>query len=254
MHKTIVNSAFDNVSLSSGAITAFQTTRFAPNETKSISSIYGQFNLGLHVGDNECLVKENRASLLQYLPKNTEIQWLHQVHGNSVAIVDSCNAQPITADAAVTSTKNVALAIMTADCLPILIKNSKENEIAAIHGGWRPLCSNIIEHTLEAMKSPPEQLEVWLGPCIGAQQFEVGKEVKTAFQTIGADLARYFKPSIGNKYLANLPHIAKHLLKQAGVKKITINSSCTVLNKKRYYSYRSDKITGRMASIIVINE
>ncbi|GHG02399.1 peptidoglycan editing factor PgeF [Thalassotalea marina] len=253
MLKTNTNSAFDLVTLSSKAISAFQTTRLNPLDSNASILPYGNFNLGLHVDDEESQVLNNRRQLLKFLPSDTKIQWLDQVHGNEVAVINEHNEQVVTADALVTSTRNLALAVMTADCLPILLKSSSENEIAAIHGGWRPLRLNIIENTLNKMASQPSEIEAWLGPCIGATSFEVGEEVKLAFQDVDGELATFFRETDSNKFLADLPGIATYLLQRAGVKKIAISSPCTVENKLRYYSYRRDKVTGRMATIIVIN-
>ena len=132
-------------------ILAFSTTRHSPSSVTAQSiepSSFGQFNLGLHVVDNAEQVLQNRQWLAQQFPTNTQVQWLEQVHGEHVHIAKQYSPQPVTADAIFTQEKNVALAIMTADCLPLLISNQKGNEIAAIHGGWKPLSKNIIKKTL----------------------------------------------------------------------------------------------------------
>ena len=226
--------------------------------TEHLRSAFTAFNLGDHVGDCAAVVARNRTSLLDYLPKNSNIQWLEQVHGNHVVDVQTHDITPIKADAVITRNRDIALAIMTADCLPILLSNKEGSEVAAIHGGWRPLAANIIEQTIRKMKSSANDIYAWMGPCIGAEAFEVGEEVKQAFCAISEDFESAFQPvvlleQIGeNKFLADLHLIAQIQLTSLGVKDITQLKQCTYTNSKRYYSYRRDGKTGRMASIICL--
>jgi len=241
--------------------TSAKNTILADNIQTSIGpslSMFDAFNLGDHVDDCPNTVTQNRKSLLAYLPVATKIQWLTQVHGNNVVVVEQHHDKPLVADAAITRNKKIALAIMTADCLPILVSNSDGSEIAAIHAGWRPLAANIIERTLKLMHSPVNELYVWLGPCIGEHVFEVGEEVKHAFCQNSIKYKQAFKPVSSEKgdkkkYLANLHMMAQLQLLDLGVKNISALDECTFSLNQKYYSYRRDGLTGRMASIISSN-
>ena len=221
---------------------------------------YSTFNLGHHVGDNHEQVTTNRQSLLSLLPENSSIQWFEQIHRTDVAIIESVADKPIVADAAITKAKNVALAIMTADCLPILLATKNGNEIAAIHGGWRPLVGNIIAHTLAKMTADPSDIVAWLGPCIGSNAFEVGAEVKQQFIEQSSTFEQAFKKprysltlspeSQGDKFLADLALIARLQLNQSGITDVSHLPHCTFSQKDKYFSYRRDGQTGRMASVI----
>ena len=255
-------------------VKAFTTTRQLAGN-KSLTSSYGSFNLGLHVGDDPRRVNANRASLNNLLPKGTNIQWLNQVHGTDVAVIEQYQDQyqdqyqnqhqgePVTADAAVTRMPNVALAVMTADCLPILLSDKSGQVVAAIHGGWRPLAQNIIKLTIEKMGISGDQLVAWLGPCIGPAAFEVGEEVKLAFtelHTATGDAFKLVQSSISaqqketipqsSKYLADLHQLATVLLNAADVTAITRLAHCTYSMPEHYYSFRRENITGRMATVI----
>lgn len=233
-------------------VVAFSTTIHHPNELE-YSSVYGNFNLGLHVGDEENRVLTHRRLLLDYLPANTSIQWLDQVHDNNVEVIKQ-QSGPLIADASTTRQGNIALAIMTADCLPIIISSLDGSDIAAIHGGWKPLSKNIIQHTIQKMKTPASELYVWLGPCIGPKKFEIGEDVYSLFITQDDEFSHAFiaTKSEGNKnkYLANLQLIAEIQLKHLGVNHIYPLPHCTFSNKDSYYSYRRNNKTGRMATII----
>jgi len=247
--------AFDIVNLPVKNIQAFQTTRISPNlnkHSKVVKSPFNYFNIGDHVNDNPQNVTINRQNLLTYLPRSTQIQWLNQVHGNHVNVIAQYSSKPLTADAVITTSPKIALAIMTADCLPILLSNNEGTEIAAIHGGWRPLADNIISHTLNKMKSKNEDIVAWLGPCISQTNFEVGNEVKVKFEQLNPNFSSAFQLSNRNKWLADLQQITMTMLIAMGVKKIDQNDACTYAQGKRYYSYRRDNQTGRMASIICI--
>ena len=233
-------------------ILALQTTRIAPNGFSSDqTSPYQGFNLGLHVGDSTLQVEKNRSHLQSLLPEHTKIQWFEQVHGHDVAEILHVSKKTIIADAAVTREKNICLAIMTADCLPILLVSKSGDEIAAIHGGWRPLAANIISNTLNKMKTPAEDLIAWLGPCISKNVFEVGSEVKEMFTKEHNYFDSAFSTLTPGKYLADLHKIAKFQLEDLGVNEISSLPECTFSNKK-YYSYRKNSMTGRMVTLICI--
>ena len=238
------------------------------------NSSYDYFNLGLHVGDDEEIVKVNRYLLNKTLSQKvnsnnpltpdyltsprlktklstvTNIQWLNQVHGNKVVTISRLSANAITADASITRQKHVGLAIMTADCLPILLSHQNGDEIAAIHGGWRSLEAGIIKVTLDKMLSKPGDVIAWLGPCISQQAFQVGIEVRDAFIYQDSILANGFTRQLDGKFLADLHFIAAHQLRLLGVQHIATLSECTFNDKNKYYSYRRNATTGRMASVI----
>ncbi|MCI2283152.1 peptidoglycan editing factor PgeF [Colwellia sp. MSW7] len=232
---------------------ALQTTRVSPKEyVNDLSSPYRYFNLGLHVGDCAKHVEKNRQYIQTLFPTNIKIQWFKQVHGNEVAEVSQVSSHNITADAAVTREKDIGLAIMTADCLPILLVSKLGDEIAAIHGGWRPLVANIINNTLEKMKTKPTDLYAWLGPCISQKNFEVGHEVKAQFVEQDEGFSLAFKVSVNGKYLADLHHIARLQLENLGIQQISTLPECTYANTDKYYSYRKNAVTGRMATVICL--
>lgn len=214
---------------------------------------YDAFNLGEHVGDCSNNVAKNRALLLNELPLNTKIQWLEQVHGNEVVVVESQRDKPFIADAAITRKTDIALAVMTADCLPILLANKLGSEVAVMHAGWRPLAANIVARTIEKMQSSAQDIIAWLGPCIGKDHFEVGVEVKQAFIEQSPMLSKFFVINTHHKYQADLPGLATYLLQDAGVASIEQHTECTFALKDKYYSYRRESKTGRMASIICLN-
>lgn len=267
---SLTNSTIELVSwppsfLPDNQILALQTTRLPSDLTSVLTtqkltdevSPFSYFNLGLHVGDNENRVLGNRQRLNRFIDeqlsqpiKSTNIQWLNQVHGNEVIEVSTVNQNAINADASITREKNIALAIMTADCLPILLSHNKGTEVAAIHGGWRPLATNIIAKTVGKMQSAPSDLIAWLGPCIGKTSFEVGVEVKDQFISLNKRFSQCFVEQHNGKYLADLHQIASIQLQALGVNEISTLQACTFLRTDKYYSYRKDKITGRMASII----
>lgn len=224
---------------------------------------FNYFNLGLHVGDDEIIVRKNRQYLTKSLPNECEIQWLEQVHGCHVVNIVRQSDKPKVADAAITSNNFVALAVMTADCLPILLSDKDGKEIAAIHGGWRSLVSGIIANTVKKMQTPSCELYAWLGPCIGPSVFEVGKEVKDAFLAIDVCFSSAFKivqcqsqncagslDKGKEKYLADLHQIATMKLANLGVSSIFGQNDCTYSQPNRYYSFRRDGQTGRMATVI----
>jgi len=180
------------------------------------------------------------------------------VHGSRVVSIDSQVNQFIQADAMITQSPKVALAIMTADCLPILLSNNDGTEVAAIHGGWRSLADNIISNTLTKMQSHCNELHAWLGPCIGPDKFEIGEEVKAVFMQQNKLFTKAFVKQnttiknnfSNNKYLANLQLIAQIQLQQLGISNVACLPECTYSQQDKYFSFRRDKITGRMATII----
>ncbi|MCH2057752.1 MAG: peptidoglycan editing factor PgeF [Thalassotalea sp.] len=242
-----------------GAYQTTDTVAESPASETASSTPYSAFNLGLHVGDEQQGVLANRFALTEHLPQNSQIQWLEQVHGNNVADVIKVSQEAIVADAAITDSSNTALAVMTADCLPILLSSTCGKIVAAIHGGWRPLAANVIERTVAVMAKKFTQsgsedeltLVAWLGPCIGPNAFEVGDEVRQTF--IAEDSVHqsaFTAAERGDKWLCDLHQIASRQLSQFNVQQILSLPDCTFSSPDKYYSYRRDKLTGRMASVI----
>ncbi len=226
-------------------ILAFSTTRVDGYS----KGAYASFNLGLSVDDEKNAVFKNRELLQEFLP--SQPCWIKQVHGNHVVNASTTLCE---ADASYTTEKNTPCIVQTADCLPILICNKKGDEIAAIHGGWRSLASKIIENTVLKLASPRHELLVWLGPAIGPTKFEVGTEVLETFCDINPKLSAAFKKSGDHKFLANLYLIASMQFAELGIDQIYGGNHCTYLEDSLFYSYRRDKITGRMASVISIKD
>ncbi len=231
-------------------VSALSTTRCHPLLDNSVGGVYGGFNIGMHVGDNVVNVQNNRDTLAQLLPKNNKIQWLEQVHGSDVTLVQQHSDLAIVADAAITQVKGLSLAVMTADCLPILLAAGDGSEIAVIHGGWRSLASNIIAKTLSKMLTCTDDVFAWFGPCLSANYFEVGDDVRMAFVQQSSDFHPAFIKQPTGKYLANLHLIAQLQLQAIGVHNLSCLAHCTYAMSQDYYSYRREGQTGRMASVI----
>ncbi len=214
------------------------------------------FNLGLHVGDNPVCVNDNRELLGDALPGVNQIIWLNQIHSCNVVKVDDSFSGVPDADASVTRKKGIALAIMTADCLPVLLAADDGSVVGAAHCGWRGLAGGVLKNSVESMDISPDRISAWLGPCIGPSAFEVGEIVREFFFRLNPQSERCFKvqpPKNGeNKYLADLPALAEMELKRLGVTKVISSGLCTYSDGERFFSYRREQITGRMASLVWI--
>lgn len=207
---------------------------------------WASFNLGEHVGDESGNVLANRAALRQFLP--AEPLWLNQVHGTTV--VDAAVAeQRMAADGSFARHPGSVCVVMTADCLPVLFCDRAGTVVAAAHAGWRGLLDGVLENTIAAMQVVPDQLLAWLGPAIGPAAFEVGPEVREAFVAKDAAAAQCFAAR-GDKWLADIYGLARQRLQKAGLTAISGGGACTVSESGRYFSYRRDGVTGRMASLI----
>lgn len=211
----------------------------------------GGLNLGTHVGDAPEAVAHNRVLLKQQLP--AEPAWLTQVHGVKVLDASRVDGAP-PADASIACRSGVVCAIMTADCMPVLLADAQGKVVGAAHAGWRGLADGVLENTVTAMREAGAgELLAWLGPAIGPAAFEVGEEVKAAFARLGRQVAAAFTPCTApGKYLANLPQLARLALAGAGVTRVAGGDACTLSDARRFYSYRRDRVTGRMASLIWI--
>ncbi|WP_394176751.1 peptidoglycan editing factor PgeF [Thalassotalea litorea] len=212
---------------------------------------FHSFNLGAHVGDNLANVNANRQRLVDYFGQ--PIQWLEQVHGNHVHELTTYTKTPVTADAVFTRLANQPIGVLTADCLPILLASASGTELAAIHAGWRPLVSGIVENTVQKFTCKTRNIHAWLGPCIGAQQFEVGPEVRAQFIQINTDNDVFFKQTGNGKFIGDLHGLAIKILQQLGVQHIQRSQCCTVSSGNDFFSYRRDGQTGRMATVIMKN-
>lgn len=225
---------------------------------------YDSLNLGDHVGDHPDCVTANRA-LLQ---KNTGAQpvFLSQVHGTDVVDLNHQTGHVTVADASVTGQRGLACTIMVADCLPVLFTNARGTAVAAAHAGWRSLAGQQGQGVLEGVFKHFELLAhvgiapvateiiAWLGPCIGPTAFEVGDEVRTAFVQTDVAALDCFKPKSPGKWWADLPGLARLRLQRLGITQIFGNDGqadwCTVSQPSRFFSYRRDGITGRMAACV----
>jgi polyphenol oxidase len=208
---------------------------------------YASFNLATHVGDNPEVVKQNRKVLKTLLSLPSEPVWLSQTHSNCAvgAIVKDLPEQ---ADASYTNQAGVVCAVMTADCLPLLVCTDDGSEIAAIHAGWRGLVDGVIDNTIAAL--PNKKLMVWLGPAIGPEYFEVGSEVRNVYLSRSMEFSNAFKQKSQDKWLADIYQLARINLSMLSIDKVYGGNFCTFSDTERFYSYRRDKDTGRMATLI----
>ncbi|MFI3245416.1 MAG: peptidoglycan editing factor PgeF [Ferrimonas sp.] len=213
---------------------------------------YRGLNLGLHVGDEAALVQANRAEVLHRLPPQSRIHWLNQIHGTAVhpAMAGATDAT-VDADASWSCEPLQFCAVMTADCLPLLLCDRNGTQVAAVHAGWRGLAAGVIENTVATFRAPAQTLLVWLGPAIGPSCFEVGAEVRQAFMAQNPAAAAAFVRR-GERYLADIYALARLRLQQCGVPVTAIYGGryCTVSDPARFFSYRRQSQTGRQASVI----
>lgn len=212
---------------------------------------YAGLNLGAHVGDAPEAVAENRARLRRWLALPAEPAWLEQVHGCAVA---EAERGPARADAAVARGPGAVCVVMTADCLPVLLCDRDGTRVAAAHAGWRGLAAGVLETTVEALGGAPDGLMAWLGPAIGPASFEVGEEVRAAFVEPDPGAAAAFVPSPGGRWLADLYALARRRLAAVGVTAVYGGGLDTYADAGRFYSYRRERATGRMASLIWLRD
>ncbi len=205
------------------------------------------FNLGDHVGDEAQAVAANRALLRRELP--AEPVWLAQVH--ATRCVDAASVIPgVEADASFTRQRGVVCAALTADCLPVLLCDDRATVVGVAHAGWRGLAAGVIESTVGAMDEPGTRLVAWLGPAIGAQVFEVGGEVRDLFVARDPQAASAFASAADGKWLCDICQLARQRLQSLGIDRIASSGCCTMSDAERFFSYRRDGVTGRMASLI----
>ncbi|WP_096087334.1 peptidoglycan editing factor PgeF [Agaribacterium haliotis] len=227
---------------------------------------FDSFNLASHVGDLDSCVQLNRQRLSESLQNRAsaspKLQWLTQVHGTELVELDCSLAEPIEADASYTKKAGVACVVMTADCLPLLICDKAGSQVAAVHAGWKGLADGIVSRAVAAFDAPASELMVYLGPAISQAAFEVGEDVRQAFENAQAQ-RRFAEPiahafcerakqdtSGANKFFADLYRLARSELCALGVRQIYGGDFCTYSDKQRFFSYRRDGRCGRMASLI----
>lgn len=212
---------------------------------------YDTFNLGLRSGDEEGTVRANRKRLERVFALPSHPRWLHQVHGNrSLRLTEELIAGEPEADAAFTSQPGIVLAILTADCLPILVCADDGSEIAAIHAGWRGLAAGVIESCITRLLTPRDRLMVWLGPAIGAVSYEVGEEVRAAFVDADGNAEAAFATTRPGHWRCDLYILARQRLVVLGIANVFGGNFDTYADD-RFYSYRRDGArSGRFASLI----
>lgn len=210
---------------------------------------YDGFNLAGHVGDDPVRVAGNRRRLAAVLGLPAEPAWLEQVHGVRVVAAETVDA-PVVADAAWTRVVGRPCVVMTADCLPVLLCDRAGTMVAAAHAGWRGLAGGVIAATVARLQASPTDLLGWLGPAIGPDAFEVGEEVRAAFLALDAGNAACFRPSLAGRWLADLYELARRQLRGLGVSAVYGGEFCTFGESERFFSYRRENRTGRMATLI----
>jgi polyphenol oxidase len=205
------------------------------------------FNLATHVGDDPDAVEENRRRLREALRLPWEPEWLEQVHGKTVAMLP--RSAPAPADAAVARRSGVVCAILVADCLPVFLASRDGDRVGIAHAGWRGLAAGVVEATVAALECEPSRMTAWLGASIGPEAFEVGPEVRDAFIARDSGSVSGFRRSHEDRWLADLPALARRRLAACGVESIHGGGHCTFSDPGRFYSYRRDGATGRMAAL-----
>jgi YfiH family protein len=214
---------------------------------------HASFNLGLRADEDSQTVSKNRAILREHLPQAP--RWMRQVHGTRVINADGIDSTPEEppADASYAREAGTVCPVMIADCLPILFTNRAGTHVAGAHAGWRGLSGGVVANTVAALGNegvPASELIAYIGPGIGPTAFEVGQDVYDAFVNSDADAAGSFKPHKPGKWLANLFTLARRALDAAGVKHVYGGGMCTYSDATRFYSYRRERLTGRMAAFV----
>lgn len=232
--------------------------------------VYESLNLGSHVGDDPAAVRENRERLRRALALPGEPLWLNQVHGSAVfdararadgvsdttrtgSGLDTSRAargDAPTADASISFASGQVCAILTADCLPILLCDRAGTRVAAIHGGWRGLASGVISATVAALEARSPDLIAWLGPAIEPEAFEVGAEVREQFIGVNPDYAAAFSENARGRWQADIYELARRELRRLGIDSIHGGGYRCFADRERFFSYRRDGQTGRMATLI----
>lgn len=233
---------------------AFTTLRHGAGVS---SAPFDRFNLGNRYaadGDDPAVVQRNRAELVALAGLPAMPHWLRQVHGTGVVRVDGPGpGVESEADASVTSTPGTVLAILTADCLPVVFASTAGDEVGAAHAGWRGLAAGVLEATVAAMRTPADRLIAWLGPAAGPQAYEIGEEVFRAFTDGDAAATTAFVATRPGHWRVDLYALARQRLARAGLRHVSGGGLCTISDPQRFFSHRRDARTGRMATVVWID-
>ena len=214
---------------------------------------YASMNPADHVDDDPVAVMANRKYLQQALDLPGQPVWLQQVHGTEVINAATAGTSP-TADAAYSLEAGVVCAVLTADCLPVLLSDTAGECVATIHAGWRGLVAGVIEQAARATGRPGNTLLAWLGPAIGPSAFQVGEEVRDSFMAHDQAAAGAFRQGTDGRWFADLYQLARQRLADCGVTAVYGGEYCSFTDSERFYSYRRDGVTGRMATLIWLEE
>ena len=226
-------------------VVAGTTTRVGGVSTGAYESL----NLGGHVGDDVAAVNENRGRLRTALELPNEPRWISQVHGADVVIADD-SAWAVDgpeADAVLTRNTGQVCAVLTADCVPVLLCAADGSEVAAVHAGWRGIAAGIIGNAVQSMTARPDRLLAWLGPAIGQAAYEVGEDMRAVFKDTSHGR---FAPNEAGRWQADLYGLARDALAAAGVQAVYGGGFCTASEPERFFSHRRDGLCGRQASLI----
>jgi YfiH family protein len=211
---------------------------------------WASLNLGTACGDASAAVAENRDRIRAHLPADP--CWMNQVHGTRLLHLDDW-IPGVEADAAWTDRPGQVCAVLTADCLPVLLADRRGGLVAAVHAGWRGLAAGILERVVETLPGSPDDLLAWIGPAIGPAHYEVDAQVRDAMLDLSRALSACFEPVREGHWLADLPAIAQHRLRSAGISHPASAKLCTASDPTRFFSYRRDGgRSGRQASLIWI--
>lgn len=230
----------------------------APSRVRAFSTLrrggaskspFHSLNLADHVGDEPEAVAENRARLARFLSLPASPAWLRQEHSSCVVTATRAKATTV-ADASLATETGVICAVLTADCLPVLLCDERGARVAAVHAGWRGLASGILQNTVNAMHVARANLMAWMGPAIGPQAFEVGPEVRARFLQQDSRHMGAFRPAAGDRWMVDIYELARQILMSTGICRIYGGHWCTQSAPDDFFSYRRDRITGRMATVI----
>ena len=237
-------------------VAAAMTTRVG-----GVSAVpFDSLNLGYATADNRANVVQNERLVASAMSVDASaIRWVYQVHGidvhhaETLPVNDPLGATTIQGDAIVSHTPGIVCGIKVADCMPVLFAANDGSAVGAAHAGWRGLSGGVLERTVAQMRRNPENIVVWLGPCIGPQAFEVGEDVRKAFVDSNVGAEKFFAPRAApGKFFCDMFGLALMRLNAIGVTKIAVSGRCTVSEPEFFYSHRRDKITGRMAAFVSI--
>jgi YfiH family protein len=209
---------------------------------------YDELNLASHVGDDASLVAKNRHYLQCLLRLKTDPVWLNQVHGNRIINADAIES--LDADGAFTDTPGTVCTVMTADCVPVLLCNKSGTRVAAVHVGWKGFCTGVLDNALNVFAEDIPGIHVWIGPHISSRNYEVGDDVRTACLAKDSTLALAFSANNRGRWQADLERMIRHDLEKHGVGQIVSSGYCTFADRSRFYSYRRDGQSGRMATLV----